>query len=45
LLVWGGVRHRSESTMTLEVTPELTVAIEYEWSAWAVEYDRRQRAR
>ncbi len=42
-LVWGGARHKSQSTMTLEVTPELTVAIEYEWAMWAVEVDRRRR--
>jgi hypothetical protein len=42
-LVWGGPRHKSQSTMTLEVTPELTVAIEYEWAMWAVEVERRRR--
>jgi hypothetical protein len=43
LIVWGGARHGSQSTMSLEITPELTVALEYEWSAWAVEYERRGR--
>ena len=42
-LVWGGARHKSQSTMTLEVTPALTVAIEYEWAMWAVEVERRRR--